>query len=191
MKSCTRCYIEKPLDSFSPNKSCVGGRSTQCKACMAEYHRLRRIQNPEYVRNLERNRASAKSQTRKDANKRRYAEKREVRLAQERERYAEKSEHIKATARAYRAANRSKVYGWNGTRRAALRNALPAWANRQEIASIYSEAARIQAETGIEQHVDHFYPLSGKTVSGLHVPANLQIIPAKQNLSKGARCPTM
>lgn len=56
---------------------------------------------------------------------------------------------------------------------------------------VFEEAYRLcddrKKTTGIEWHVDHIYPLCSKTVSGLHNPYNIQVVPAKWNLSKGNR----
>mgnify|MGYP000263466370 CR=1 FL=1 len=54
----------------------------------------------------------------------------------------------------------------------------PAWADFELIELIY-------AECPVGYHVDHIIPLRGKLVSGLHVPENLQYLPAAVNCSKG------
>jgi hypothetical protein len=50
-----------------------------------------------------------------------------------------------------------------------------------DIASLRSEML------GFSWHVDHIYPLQGKTVSGLHTPLNLQVIPWSANIRKANR----
>ncbi len=72
-------------------------------------------------------------------------------------------------------------------RKAAKIRAMPKWVNRGELRVIYDEAASRRAETGADWHVDHIVPLRNSTVCGLHVPWNLQIIPASENIRKSNR----
>jgi hypothetical protein len=65
----------------------------------------------------------------------------------------------------------------------------PSWLNDGqlfEIETIYNYCSSLR-RIGLDYHVDHIVPLRGKTVSGLHVPWNLQVMPAKDNLAKGNR----
>ena len=56
--------------------------------------------------------------------------------------------------------------------------------DRDWMADIYKTSLEITEATGEVYQVDHIVPLCGKTVSGLHVPWNLQIIPASENAEK-------
>jgi hypothetical protein len=73
-------------------------------------------------------------------------------------------------------------------RKAAKLQRTPVWLTDkhfEQIEEFYTVCKMFQMYTGEQYHVDHIVPLQGKNVSGLHTPWNLQILPAKQNLSKG------
>lgn len=62
----------------------------------------------------------------------------------------------------------------------------PKWLTQSDVdtmTAIYAEAARL-SNGGLPHEVDHYFPLQGKTVSGLHVPANLRIVTRNQNRTK-------
>jgi 5-methylcytosine-specific restriction endonuclease McrA len=72
-------------------------------------------------------------------------------------------------------------------RRASKMQRTPRWIKDvfvDEIKVIYRRAKLIKKFTGETWHVDHIVPLKGKKVSGLHVPWNLQLLPASENLAK-------
>tara|TARA_R110000868_G_scaffold215154_1_gene465247 strand:- start:550 stop:1185 length:636 start_codon:yes stop_codon:yes gene_type:complete len=83
--------------------------------------------------------------------------------------------------------NQDKVIANIAKRRAAKMQRTPNWLteeHRKQIEDIYREAKMREVETGIRHHVDHIIPLQGKLVSGLHVPNNLCVIPATENIRK-------
>ena len=71
--------------------------------------------------------------------------------------------------------------------RARKLKATPSWLTSEDRSVIYSMhkmAGRLTKCMGISHHVDHVVPLQGETVTGLHVPWNLRVIPAYQNHKK-------
>lgn len=69
-------------------------------------------------------------------------------------------------------------------RKALKLSATPAWANKDKIKTEYALAKWCTDVMGISYHVDHIVPLKSKEVCGLHVEANLRVIPATENISK-------
>lgn len=96
-------------------------------------------------------------------------------------------EKIKQIRKNWAMNNQDKVLANIAKRRAAKMQRTPSWLteeHRKQIEDIYREAKMREVETGIRHHVDHIVPLQGKLVSGLHVPENLRVIPATENIRK-------
>jgi hypothetical protein len=172
MKTCTHCHQEKLFEAFYTSSTHKSGYVSWCKNCEAD-------------------RCKAKFECRKE---KQLAKAKEWRLlnpdANEASIQSWRKNNPKRMAAIYQdwaKRNPAKVNAKWMKRDAAKKHRTPSWLTLDEfwmIEQAYDIAAKRSQMLGIEFHVDHIVPLQGKTVSGLHVPWNLQVIPAKLNQQK-------
>lgn len=98
--------------------------------------------------------------------------------------YAENREQANAASAAWAKAHPGAVAARAAKRRASELRATPAWADLDLIADLYTLASIYREHASMQVEVDHIVPLQGKSVCGLHVQDNLQIIPSVLNKSK-------
>jgi len=99
----------------------------------------------------------------------------------------ESKEGNRARRRRYRDKNPAKAKFYQIKYGLKLGYATPLWLKEdhwRDMDRFYRKARRLTAKTKVVHHVDHIVPLQGKTVCGLHVPWNLQVLTASENISK-------
>jgi len=100
---------------------------------------------------------------------------------------SKKRDSIRKIASNWQKNNKGKVNANTALRHAAKMARKPTWltaADKMKIKCLYQLSAMYNRESDIKWHVDHIVPLQGETVSGLHVPWNLRVIPATENIRK-------
>lgn len=214
MKQCRTCCEVKPLAAYSKKPDTRDGLQPVCKPCAAAYRKQWAASKPGYVKayNAKYNRDNQLSLS--DYAKARRISEREHIHKLDRAGYARNAVVNRARRAAYYKANRERcievVKEWRqthgkdwrkknyalfghryaaaaATRRLQEARATPTWADRKAIEDFYETAAGLSMYTGEWYHVDHIVPLRGKTVCGLHTQANLQVLPAKENMLKSNR----
>jgi hypothetical protein len=86
-----------------------------------------------------------------------------------------------------RKANPEKFLMYVKNRNSRLNKATPPWLTEdhyEQIRDKIRERESLNEDTGVKHHVDHIVPLKHHKVCGLHVPWNLRVIPAKDNIRK-------
>ena len=179
-------YMGSPCGYGHPGERYISSRN--CVVCTQIRASRYLAGNKKKVRESQKRRYQAKADSLR-ANARKYhAEHREIRNANVREWSANNRDRRNATLRKWRETNPGRATALQMARSAAQLTRTPAWAktseHRAEIDSIYRKAKEVSKKTGIPHEVDHFYPLRGKTVSGLHVAGNLRVIEASKNRKK-------
>jgi len=172
MKTCKNCLVEKELFSFHKQKGSSDGYRSICKDCRKGEHVDRYAADKEAWNNRAVRWRKNNPNAAKRINDRYRAENKVKRNAQ--------------TA-AWKKENKGYINFLNSKRHASKLLRTPTWLTDHDLLHIqclYQVAAMRSRESGQAWHVDHIIPLNGETVSGLHVPANLRVIPAIDNLRK-------
>lgn len=168
-KTCKVCMEVKPLALFPDEKRNKDGKQGKCYSCANEYFRCR----------SKRADVAAKKQNYREENK-------EHQNIYNKVYYATNKEKITFSVCSWQSVNKAKVSSYKKSNKVRRKSGhIPLTeAQRQEVESFYWLAKDLKAVTGQDYHVDHIVPLCGKTVCGLHVPWNLQVLPADLNLQK-------
>lgn len=206
--TCRVCGVSQNLECFPKMPTGKHGRTTRCKPCTGIYLKQYKEANSERLKAHLKQYYIENKEMYREVGKAAYEKNKDAAKARARKWALENPEARKIVAKRYERANPEKraalgkkhreenpgLYRAHGiarkTRKMNAMNAMPAWADEAAIKAIYDECQRISKETGVLHHVDHYYPLKNKLVCGLHVQDNLQIITARENLSKYNSFPT-
>jgi hypothetical protein len=158
MKQCKTCNQIKPLNEFyKQSKRGLYGVRGSCKVCVSIVKKQYRSDNKDII-------SEKKKQD-----------------------YQLNKKHYLAQKRIYRQANKGKINALVAARKKHIKRAIPKWVDKDHMWLIKEAYELAQLRTklfGFSWHVDHVIPLQGKTVSGLHVIENLQVIPGIENIIK-------
>ena len=174
-KHCTKCGTDKELSEFCKFKLSKDGLQSNCKSCMKAYATAYRKANPDRMKAASKKWAEANPDKVKAATKKWQQN---------------NPDKVAAKSKKWQKANLDKVSAITAKRRASKLNATPAWLTPDQLSEIqqhYQVAKDLETMTGEVCHVDHIVPLQGENVCGLHVPWNLQVLTASDNMSKGNR----
>lgn len=157
MKRCSKCKSDKSLAEFPKDRSKKSGFKASCKACEKLASRKYRDENPEKA------------------------------LATAKQYRARNQDKERARCTKYNKENPEVRAHHAALRRSKTKSATPQWLTeeqRGDIKKMYTLAKKFENLCGIKYHVDHIVPLAGDGVCGLHVPWNLQLLPASINIAK-------
>ena len=180
---CIKCNIEKSSDFF-PWQRGKARHTNCCKSCMNIRRTARELANPE-----KRDRYQAIRRD-KETQRKKYMKNRMRYLAADKKNKQENPSYYRELRRQLALKNPGRTREKNRQHYLAKCRASPRWLSpiqRALIQEFYEVSIAKEIQTGIKYHVDHMVPLKGSSVCGLHVPWNLQVLTAADNVRKKNR----
>lgn len=202
MKTCRRCVVSKPKSEFSKQSAQADKLNPYCKECLKKMKQVEYANNKEFIlarskewrsKNPDKLKAinsawarNNKAKVRADAKVWRDKNKDKV-SANSRRTYVKHKSKIAAAHSSWKKQNLNLTASYAANRRASKLQRTPAWLSdehREQMKQMYINAKLLSEFLGEKYTVDHIVPLCGRTVSGLHVPWNLQLMIDVENYSK-------
>lgn len=190
VKYCKRGHVRtaENVNKWGACKECLKITNAKWKAenaeKVSEYKKEWAERNPEKIKSIQRENHIKNKEKKKEYQKRNRESIRKNAL-----RYRHRNlEKCRATSSRWQKENPDKSNAQTRKRQAAKLKRTPPWLTKdqvEEISAFYLTAEFMSNATCTPHHVDHIVPLQGRNVSGLHVPWNLQVLTAEENLRKG------
>ena len=188
MKQCRICLQEKEYAGFYPRDCTADGYRSECKNCCVEKSKARYRKDLEASRLWQRENHRKKVEANPNWHVEHYAKNKDKMSEYNAKYYLTKNREKRLIqAKEWAENNKGRANANKKAYKIAKIQACPPWLNEEHhwmIQEAYDLAQTRSEMLGFSWHVDHVVPLRGKTVSGLHVPWNLQVIPGVENMSK-------
>lgn len=204
-KHCNKCSTTKPTSEFGKHRLHKDGLQSNCKVCKKlsnkNYQEKNKskisLKNKKYYQG-NKDEVLARNKSWRDNNPGKLKEIKANYYNSNKEAYLKSCKDwaelnrpkVRAINSRWKKNNPDKVCAEASKRRARKLNATPPWLTEDQqkaIVEVYTHARDCELVSGESYHVDHIIPLQGKNVCGLHVPWNLQVLPADVNIAKGNR----
>jgi hypothetical protein len=191
VKICRECKEKKHTTEYPTKKGGKFGVCTKCKDCVKKSSQIYYNSNKNKIN--QRNRSYRQTNAEKisaDLQRKRQEDPAKYRA------YSTKwsstnRDAKKQSSKRWRDNNRDKKLADTRRRQANKLKATPKWAQTEfekfVILEMYALSILRTKALKIKHNVDHIVPLRSALVCGLHCVANLQIVPAKTNQTKGNR----
>jgi len=188
--------IEQGLKHYFTGKPCKFGHiekrnvaNNSCRNCSSIKHKIWADANKEKLYVYNQQWFEANKEITAERNKNWYSDVNNLakKAKKMRDYYSNNQDTVKENVKLRRINNPHIERVSSANKRATKLQRTPCWLSKNDadkIKDIYKLASVKSKETGVLWHVDHIIPLRGKNVSGLHVPHNLRVVPASENLRK-------
>ena len=186
IKVCTVCNEGKELERFDKQKAGKYSVASICKSCRSTQKKQHYKTNREVITNQRKQWRDSHREVVAEYRNRYYENNRDYVLAKQQQYRETNKEAVKYRQNNWYQNNTDKVNAKNARRNARKLLATPSWADQKVVDSFYKQASSATFN-GTPTHVDHIVPLQSPLVCGLHCEANLQLLVASDNKSKGNR----